>query len=103
MDFNVSVDLGNLQAAIDRMKVSRGRLYASITQLNEIRKRFLDGEIWQGDGADVAIAKYSAMLNAMLREQKRLNELEYQLGNYVVELTENERKVAQAAEQVNAN
>ena len=100
MEFKVSVDLGNLQDSISRMSISRGRLYASITQLNEIRKKFIDGEVWQGEGADAAIAKYTAMLDAMLKEQKRLNELEYQLGNYIIELTENERKTAAVAEQI---
>ena len=97
----LSVDLTDIYDAIEEMNTSRTSMHGYIVELNKIRKRLLGEGIWEGEGAEAVLPVYTATLEKILHEQKRLNALTWELHQYAEELKENELKVVQETERVN--
>jgi hypothetical protein len=92
-----SIDLVKLEETLAKMDPSRHRMYQGIVNLNNVRKRLMNGEVWSGQGAEATLQMFTQALSKALVEEKRLNELAFALTNYIKELKENEESVAAAA------
>ena len=99
-DFNVGIDLLQLRDIISRMNSSRENMHNAIVSLNQIRKQLEDGETWAGAGAQNAMEVYNHTLSKMLTEHNRLKQLTTFMGEYAIELEENERATATSANNV---
>jgi len=102
-DREISVDLKQLQTAVDDMNSSRKNMYDAIVDLNNVRKKLASQDIWQGDGATAVLEAYNRNLNSILIEEKRLEALSSQLTAYIEELKENERITALSAQNMSGN
>lgn len=91
----ISVDLQQLEDAVDGMNSSRKKMYEAIIDLNSVRKKLASKDIWQGEGADAVLDAYNKNLNSILVEEKRLDALSSQLTAYAEELRANEQQVVQ--------
>jgi len=96
----MSVDIQSLYDTLDIINPQRKRMYNAIVELNEIRKKLASGDVWQGEGASASLETFQKILNGILLEQKRLNEIAFTLSQYADELLENERQIAQRAQDV---